>query len=714
MKKFKDEYPQFYEELVFSELQDDINPEELLCNDKREYLWQCKNGHQWKQVLKNRTRRGGSFCQYCLGKLPYPGESDLATLYPEISQEWDYDKNGDTPIGTATHSKHKKWWICPQGHSYDMRIINRTKGSQNCPYCSGKRVLSGFNDVATTRPDIIKFWDYTKNSITPHEITEKSTKKVWFSCGIPGHSWEGTLSKLGRGKTVKCQVCTGKVVIPGINDLKSQFPKTAQQLVDDIDPSTIYMFSSKKYNWICENGHIRKTKCSYITRDGAGFCYECETQKKEPKKIFNLKTDSIEAKFPDIAQRFDIDKNCGVRPEDVFYGSTRIMWWKCELGHSFKRSVNSYTYHKGECPICANKILLEGFNDFATCHPELLKYWDYEKNDIPPQQYLNNSIHKVVWKCERNSKHSFKKRISDAISSSGGCPICFSSGLSNKENSLYQYVRSILSYNISIIRNDRNIISPLELDIYIPSKNIAIEFNGLYWHTENQGKDRNYHKEKHDACRRKNIQLITIWEDEWDFKREIVKSMIAHKIGVDNSDKVYARKAYVVEINKDSAREFLDKNHIQGFSSGTVYYGLEHDGSLVAVSSWRKLKNTLYLDRYATSCTVVGGMGKLLKQAKQYAKEKSMNEIVTFADKSVSDGSLYELLGFRYDGEIRPDYKYVVNGERKHKFGYRLKRFRNDPNLFYEDGLTEKQLADRNGLKRIWDCGKIRYTMKIE
>ena len=190
--------------------------------------------------------------------------------------------------------------------------------------------------------------------------------------------------------------------------------------------------------------------------------------------------------------------------------------------------------------------------------------------------------------------------------------------------------------------------------------------------------------------------------------------MIKHKLNISSKKNIYARKTYIEEINKDQARDFLDTYHIQGYASGSKYYALLNDDeNVVAVSVWKKIGNILYLDRYATSCNVVGGMGKLLKYGKNYAISLGLDKIVTFADHCVSNGGLYEKLHFKEDGMLSPDYKYVVKGKRVHKFNYRKKRFRDDDNLLYEDGLTEKQLADLNGLERIWDCGKTRYVLSL-
>ena len=106
-------------------------------------------------------------------------------------------------------------------------------------------------------------------------------------------------------------------------------------------------------------------------------------------------------------------------------------------------------------------------------------------------------------------------------------------------------------------------------------------------------------------------------------------------------------------------------------------------------------------------------MGKLLKAGKRWAQERGCTHIVTFSDHEVSDGGLYQTLGFTLDKELKPDYRYVVDGRRVHKFNYRLKKFRNDPNLEYQEGLSERELALLNGIPRVWDCGKTRWVMEL-
>jgi hypothetical protein len=247
----------------------------------------------------------------------------------------------------------------------------------------------------------------------------------------------------------------------------------------------------------------------------------------------------------------------------------------------------------------------------------------------------------------------------------------------------------------------------MELDIYIPEKQIAIEFNGLYWHSE-RTKPKSYHYDKWLACKEVGIQLIQIWEDDWNRDPKLIKRMLAYKLGVNVGSKIYARKTEIYSPNKQEVDSFLTENHIQGAVDGSVRVGLRVENMLTAVAIFKLEKEgedkILNLVRYATSQQVIGGFTKLLKAVEE--KYAGFKKIITFSDNTLSDGGLYENSGFIRTKEIKPDYMYICKGQRYHKFGYRLKRFRTDPNLQYMEGLTESQLAELNGLERIWDAGR--------
>lgn len=356
------------------------------------------------------------------------------------------------------------------------------------------------------------------------------------------------------------------------------------------------------------------------------------------------------------------------------------------------------TYSKGSKTY--SKVVSLPENSLRVVAPEVASLLS-SKNDMNADELSYSSAKRMLWECTKGRE--WEAPVYQLVNHGTRCPECSHNGKSGAEEELRNYVIKLLGAD-AVIANDRTVIPPHELDIYIPERNIAIEYNGLYWHNERRGKKRNYHRDKALSCKDAGVQLITVWEDEWQYRRDTVKSMIAHKLGVSSEGRVFARQTKVEKLTAQQAREFCECYHIQGFVQGSLYAGLvDSAGGLVAVSVWRKNGTHAYLERYCTSQVVVGGMGKLLAYGLAWARLAGAVDIVTFADLCVSDGGLYEKLGFVEDKVIRPDYKYVVNGRRAHKFNYRKKRFKEDPNLVWGDGLSESELAILNGIDRVFE-----------
>ena len=597
---------------------------------------------------------------------------------------------------------------CKEGHKWNSsrKVLEDNNGVQ-CPYCSGKKVIPGVNDSATLHSFLSSQWDVENNGgIIPNNLKDGSHKNAYWICSS-GHSFIRSIRDNIK-KNGSCPYCTGFYAIPGETDVATVCPRILNYWDDSINDDelkTLLPQSNKRVNLRCPKYHDHVWNVSiqtFVVKNiSCPFC-----SNKKVLKGFN----DIATTNPELAKMWGDNK---IKPTEVTHGSGETIEWICSKGHKWKAKINNVYSRGSRCPFCSNNRVLRGFNDFFTVAPQnILEEWDYDKNDVLPTEIVAKSCKKIYWKCENGHPiHRWIALPKDRIYGIGNCRICFY-GISNAEHEIFKYIESIC--NEDVIQSNRSIINPYELDIYIPDHNLAIEFNGLYWHTENQGKDKRYHYNKWKQCKDKGIQLITIWEDEWRDKRDIIKSMLAHKLGVSHSPKVYARKTTLAPLSSPQARSFLDSYHIQGFARSTAYFGLyDSNNTLVAVSSWRKNKNTLYLDRYATSCSVIGGMGKMLKKGKEIAREYGCTKIVTFADHQVSNGLLYEKLGFTLDKELSPDYRYLVDEERKHKFGYRITRFKNDPYLKYKEGLSESQLAKINGIKKIWDCGKSRYIIRI-
>lgn len=331
--------------------------------------------------------------------------------------------------------------------------------------------------------------------------------------------------------------------------------------------------------------------------------------------------------------------------------------------------------------------------------PELLQELYENPNDrIKFQCSIHNSIEEIP-------TETFKYRIREYGSPCGLCSD-ISTAYSHKEKEIYNFLKANTSFKI--IENDRTLIHPYELDIVIPEKKVAIEFCGLYWHNDKR-KDKKYHYDKLQMCRQIGYRLITIFEDEWDYKQEIVKQRLLYKLGVFDKT-LWARKCIVKEISNKEAKEFNNKYHIQGHINSSIRYGLYYNEELVSLMMFSKPniskgKNKgLELTRFATSCNVVGAAGKLFNY---FIKKHNPETIFSFCDLRWNTGEVYNKIGMTLVGETPINYWYIKGNSRIHRFSLRKKKDE-------DKNISEKKLRDLQGWHRIWDCGNYKFVWNRE
>ena len=326
-------------------------------------------------------------------------------------------------------------------------------------------------------------------------------------------------------------------------------------------------------------------------------------------------------------------------------------------------------------------------NFIISNHPNYVRYMVDEK--------LN------VFNCDCGHGHTFKipsdnfyQRIGNIL-----CTECYpiSDSRSIKEQELFAFIDSI--YKDDIIQSYRD---TLEIDIYLPELGLGFEFNGLRWHSS-VFKDRKYHLNKTNYFKERDIKIIHIWEDDWDFKRDILKSQIKNILSK-SDNKIYARKCYVREIlNTKYIRDFLNENHIQGSVGSVVKLGLYFGDQLVSLMTFNHSEGRekmgdgeWNLNRFCSllNTNVIGGASKIFAY---FVKKYDPKRIISYADKDWSGGGLYSVLGFNKIHETKPDYKYIINNQRVHKSRYRKSY----------TGISESKLD----IPKVWDCGKIKYEI---
>jgi hypothetical protein len=324
--------------------------------------------------------------------------------------------------------------------------------------------------------------------------------------------------------------------------------------------------------------------------------------------------------------------------------------------------------------------------------------------------YIKDGI--SLFSCDKGEDHTFEVYIDNYIkrheSNNPICTICNPIGdlKSIKEKELYLYIKEV--YNGEIIQSYRNV---LEIDVYLPDLKLGFEFNGLYWHSELK-KDKNYHLEKTNYFKDRDIRIIHIWEDDWTLNRDIIKSQINNWLGL-TENKIWSRKCDIRLIeNTKLVKAFLNDNHIQGYVNSNLSIGLYQNDELVSLMTFdhyegrRKMEeNGWNLSRFCNmlNTNVVGGASKLLSY---FIKNYNPCRIISYADKSWSAGELYYTLGFNIVSDSGPDYKYIVNDKRVHKSRYKKSNLK-------VSNISESEYIKANKINRIWDCGKLKFEKMV-
>lgn len=331
-------------------------------------------------------------------------------------------------------------------------------------------------------------------------------------------------------------------------------------------------------------------------------------------------------------------------------------------------------------------------------------------------KYLYNNVkytqsHEYITvTCKKHGDYDVKAYIH--IAGGGFCPRC-TNYTSSYENEIADFLKE---YNLNIETSYRKFKNIKEVDIINHNQKIAIEFNGLYWHSE-EFKPNNYHIEKTLKLNSLGYRLIHIFEDEWVYKKDICKSMLLNAFNKINN-KIYARKCIIREVSSKDASAFLNNNHIQGNANGSIRYGLYYNDKLVSLMTFCKLRSNLgnkvnepehfELLRFCNKLNtrVIGGASKLLNYFK---KNNKFTKLISYCDIRWGTGNLYQKLGFSLVTRTKPNYFYFKQLKRQNRFSFRkdalIKRG-------YDKNKTEAKIMQDLKYKKIYDCGTFKFEYK--
>ena len=418
--------------------------------------------------------------------------NSVLVKYPEIAKEWDYDKNERGPETYYPQSNLKVWWKCSKCHSeWETSIEKRCKRNHGCPVCSNFKVVKGLNDLFTVKPELEREWDFDKNTIDPYTLSVGSKEKVWWKCER-GHSWQAVIySRTSDHQSSGCPKCNSekRTSLPEkiiFFYVKKYFPDAKENYhpaflkkkeLDIYIPSisTGIEYDGKAWHKNVNKDALKDEICSkngvklFRIREAGLGDYESSSIKIRCEKYKNdclYLTDPIKTLLkrlgianPDIAidrdyeavvgdfltikkeetisshpmmAEWDYEKNKNVNPEFISLHSNRKFWWKCnKCGYEWRVSP-AHRARGHKCPVCVGQVAKKGVNDLLSQEPELAKEWNYEKNELHPDEVTTGNNKKVWWICSK-CHHEWQATVYSRHSGCG-CPECKKTVISEKQS----------------------------------------------------------------------------------------------------------------------------------------------------------------------------------------------------------------------------------------------------------------------------------------
>jgi len=456
-----------------------------------------------------------------------------------------------------------------------------------------------------------------------------------------------------------------------------------------------------KIDIICPHHGVFKTNPNNHLR-GKG-CFKCAVELR--KKIFVMSKDEF------IKRANEAHNNKYNYSKVVYVNNHNKVCIICPDHGEFWQTPSKHILRKHGCRKCGmkNKSQCQPMNTKIFIEKAKLVHGDKYDYSLVDYKKTHENV-KII--CPDHGV--FEQLPSNHLRNDRGCPKC-KANFSNVEKDFLEFIKN--EYNKDIIVNDKNIIKPYELDIYLPDLKLAFEFNGLYWHSE-KFLEKNYHLNKTNFCENKGIHLVQIYEDDWIYKQEIVKSRTINLLS--KSKKIPARKCEVREVSFLDAKHFLEKNHIQGNCISKIRIGLYYKNNLVSLMTFGNLRKNLgyksqegffELLRFCNliNHSVIGGANKLFIS---FLKRTKSKKIISYADRSwtYNNGkTLYDNLGFKFVAVTNPNYYYINKGVRENRFKFRKNILVQED---FDNNKTEHEIMSEKGFLRIYDSGSIKYEFE--
>lgn len=646
----------------------------------------CPDHGLFEVVAKLHIRPSGPIgCPTC-GKIRQ-GKPRLSTQeFIEKANEVHGSKY-DYSLTNYTLSSDKITVVCPDHGPWDVRANGHLNG-RGCPKCrkrGGHNVFSTEQFIEKAKNTWDETFDYSK--VEYRNIQES----VIFICKEHGEFLQRPIDHLsGKVGCEECAKLKHKDSLPTIS--YEEFLQRARTIHGEVYRYELFcdefLQSKSIISIICStHGKFEQYAINHISGRGCPKCGDLSSANAKRKSLdsFIVEANKIHKGKYDYTHVDYINNNT---PVEI----------GCSIHSIFKQTPDPHLRGAG-CPRCAgrDRTTEEAIDEFRKVHGDRYDYSQtvYTQATTPLKIICktHGEFHQLYWRHKQGSN----------------CPSCMSGSPSKGEKEVGDFLESI---GETVERNLRNIIPPYEIDIYVREHNLAIEYCGLYWHSEKVGKTQNYHRMKHDLCAKKGIRLLTIFEDEWRDKRSIIEASIKHF--VKKSPKgCPGRKAKIREIGWPEAKSFLEQNHMLGSGASGKYRVGAYDpnDNLIAVMTWgvpsdeRGKTDAMEMKRYA--CTKFNHPGLASKMFKWSIENYGFDKVIAFVDLRFFEGNFKMFTGFKKIHESQPTL-FWTNGIERKKRRFHTKRSLQKLDTFSGTNLTKKEMLEELGYYRIWDCGKVK------
>lgn len=502
-------------------------------------------------------------------------------------------------------------------------------------------------------------------------LSSSANRMVRWRCE-KGHEWDALVSNRVH-KGYGCPYCSGRLAIPGENDLATLYPELAQELVDPSLATQLKPTSHTRVDWRCPKGHVYNIAVSHRVAKKSG-CPYCSGRKAIPGET------DLATTHPELAAEL-VDKSLAT---SIKAGTNKKVEWRCSVcGETWMASPNSRVHMGSGCPHCAGKTVRRGGNDLMTLRPDLAKQV-YDKELLPTLHITSNKV--IMWECEHG--HRWETSVGNRVQFGHGCPVCAAASHSSRmENEFSSAVEDLVGADVMSC-NNRKVLSGKELDVFIPSANVAFEFDGVFWHSSDATGDADLgHVEKTRLCEDMGIRLVHVWEDTWLSQRSGVMAQVRDVLGLGLARSV-GTTSFAEVVDRNVASDFVRSHSMYTADDFDRAFRVADDREdTIAMALVATRPDAVVITGYAgLSCFSSDVPGFLAFIADSLGAR--LGDLRVECDRSFDDGSVFQSAGLSKVDDIGPEILAV--GE---STGWARVKFDGD------------DLA-KAGLRKAYTCGK--------